>query len=57
MLLMVPHVQVGVYCLLSLVTIFFGEAFPLLLVAPVSSGGLGWSASQAIRALIDWLIY
>jgi len=38
--------QVGVYCLLSLVTIFFAEAYPLLLVAPISSGGLGWSASQ-----------
>ena len=35
-----------VYCLLSLVSIFFAESFPLWCMAPTASGGLGWVASQ-----------
>lgn len=35
-----------VYCMLSGFSICTNEAIPLWLVAPVASGGLGWTASQ-----------
>ena len=35
-----------VYCLVSLFSICYAEAYPLWLIAPTASGGLGWSPAQ-----------
>ena len=43
---------VGVYSLFSLVAIFNNEILPLWLVAPLASGGLGWTPS-AVGVLIS----
>jgi MFS family permease len=45
----VPRTSVApllIYCMLSGFSICTNEAYPLWLVAPVASGGLGWSASR-----------
>ena len=34
------------YCLLSFFSIIYNETYPLWLVAPVASGGLGWTPAQ-----------
>lgn len=41
-----------VYCMLSGFTIMYAEAYPLWLIAPRESGGLGWTAAQ-VGALLS----
>lgn len=46
----VPSSSIGplfIYALHSLACIFYEEIYPLWLVSPVNSGGLGWSPSEA----------
>lgn len=56
----------AIYCCVSFVTISFGEAYPLLLLAPVDAGGLGWKTAEigallatggVVLALTNFVLY